>query len=186
MKMIELEKDIESILITEEEIKQKVEELGKRISADYRGKSVLMVCILKGSVVFFSDLVRNIDCNVNFDFMVASSYGNSTETTNTLNVRLDSSQDITGKDVILVEDIIDSGNTLSKLKKMLSERNPASLRIVTLLDKPERRNPDIDISVDYSGFSIPDEFVVGYGLDYAEKYRNIPYIGILKRSVYEK
>jgi len=118
--------------------------------------------------------------------MVASSYGNSTETTNTLNVRLDSSQDITGKDVILVEDIIDSGNTLSKLKKMLSERNPASLRIVTLLDKPERRNPDIDISVDYSGFSIPDEFVVGYGLDYAEKYRNIPYIGILKRSVYEK
>jgi len=186
MKMIELEKDIESILITEEEIKQKVEELGKRISADYRGKSVLMVCILKGSVVFFSDLVRNIDCNVNFDFMVASSYGNSTEITDTLNVRLDSSQDITGKDVILVEDIIDSGNTLSKLKKMLSERNPASLRIVTLLDKPERRNPDIDISVDYSGFSIPDEFVVGYGLDYAEKYRNIPYIGILKRSVYEK
>lgn len=186
MKLIELEKDIESVLITEDEIKSKIEELGKKISDDYCGKSLLAVCILKGSVVFFSDLVRNINCNVSFDFMVASSYGNSTETSNNLNVRLDLSQDISGKDVLLIEDIIDSGNTLSKLKKMLSERNPASLKIVTLLDKPDRRNPEIDMKVDYCGFSIPDEFVVGYGLDYAEKYRNIPYIGVLKRSVYEK
>lgn len=186
MKIAELEKDVESILISEDDINAKVEELGKQISKDYSGKSVLMICILKGSVVFFSDLVRNIDCNVSFDFMVASSYGNSTQTSNSLNIRLDLSQDISGKDVILVEDIIDSGNTLYKLKDLLLERNPASLKIVTLLDKPERRNPDIDIKVDYCGFSIPDEFVVGYGLDYAERYRHIPYVGILKRSVYEK
>ncbi len=186
MNKMDINNDIERVLLSSDEIHSKIKELGEKISEEYSGKSILVICILKGSVVFFSDLIRYIKCDVEFDFMVVSSYGMNSISSNTLDIRLDLSQDIFGKDVLLVEDIIDSGNTLSKIKSELLQRNPSSLKIVTLLDKPDRRNPDIEIEVDYCGFKIPDEFVVGYGLDYAEKYRNIPYIGILKRSVYEK
>ncbi len=186
MKTIELNNDIEHILLNETQIKSKVQELGEQISKDYTGKSIYAVCILKGSTIFFSDLIRNINTDVTFDFMIASTYGLGSTSTNQLEIKLDLSNDIKDKDVLLIEDIIDSGYTLSNLKEMLSKRNPKSLKIVTLLDKPERRKPEISLSVDYCGFSIPDEFVVGYGLDYAEKYRNLPYIGVLKRSVYEK
>ena len=184
MNMPELEKDLAGVLIGEEEIKRKVEELGRQISADYKGKKVLVISILKGAFVFMSDLVRNLDLDVEIDFMVVSSYGSGTESTNSLNIRLDLSRPIDGCDVLIAEDVLDSGNTLSKVKNMLLQRKPASLRIATLLDKPSRRVTPIDI--DYCGFMIPDEFVVGYGLDYAEKYRNLPYIGILDRKVYEK
>ena len=184
MNMPELEKDLAGVLIGEEEIKRKVEELGRQISADYKGKKVWVISILKGAFVFMSDLVRNLDLDVEIDFMVVSSYGSGTESTNSLNIRLDLSRPIDGCDVLIAEDVLDSGNTLSKVKNMLLQRKPASLRIATLLDKPSRRVTPIDI--DYCGFTIPDEFVVGYGLDYAEKYRNLPYIGILDRKVYEK
>ncbi len=184
MSLPNIEQDIERVLVSENEIKNKISEMGKKISEDYKGKKLLVIGILKGSVVFMSDLIRAIDGDVQIDFMVVSSYGSGTETTNSLNIRLDLTRPIDGVDVLIAEDIIDSGNTLSKVKKMLLQRQPASLKIAALLDKPDRRQSHVDI--DYEGFSIPDEFVVGYGLDYAEKYRNLPFIGVLKRSIYEK
>ncbi len=179
-----MENKIEKVLFTEEEIQKKVAEIAKKISEDYEGKKVLMLCILKGSVIFFSDLVRNLDIDCTFDFMVVSSYGNSTSSTGQVMILKDLSYSIEDMDVIIVEDILDTGNTLSYLKKILLQRNPASLKICTFLDKPSRRTQNLE--ADYSGYTIPDEFVVGYGMDYAELYRNLPFVGVLSPSVYTK
>ena len=175
--------DVEKILITKERLEERISELGKTISDDYNGKDILCIGILKGSVVFLSDLIRNITNNVSIDFMTVSSYGNSTESSGEIKIRKDLDTDISGKHILIVEDIVDSGITLSRLKKILLERNPASLKICTLLNKPERRTAEID--VDYIGFDIPNEFIIGYGLDYGEKYRELPFVGVLKREVYE-
>ena len=174
--------DLKSILVTREEITEAVDKLGKAITEDYQGKELLLVGILKGSVVFFADLMRSIDLPVETEFMAVSSYGASTKTTGVVNLVKDLTIDITGKHVLIVEDIVDSGMTLSYLKKYLSTRGAASIKLATLLDKPERRR--VDLHADYSCFTIPDEFVVGYGLDYAEKYRNLPDIGVLDPKVY--
>lgn len=177
--------DIGEILITEKQLQERIKELGAQISKDYEDEEeFLVVGILKGSVVFLSDLIRNIDVHTKIDFMTVSSYGIGSTTTGTITVKKDLDTDIEGKNVLIAEDIIDSGITLSNLVKLLKERNPKSIKICTLLNKPERR--EADIHVDYIGFDIPNEFIVGYGLDYAENYRNIPYIGVLKREVYEK
>ncbi|MBO7253835.1 MAG: hypoxanthine phosphoribosyltransferase [Clostridia bacterium] len=179
-----MENKIEKVLFTEEDIQKKVSEIAKKISEDYKGKKVLMLCILKGSVIFFSDLVRNLDIDCTFDFMVVSSYGNLTSSTGQVMILKDLSYSIEDMDVIIVEDILDTGNTLSYLKKILLQRNPASLKICTFLDKPSRRTQNLE--ADYSGYTIPDEFVVGYGMDYAELYRNLPFVGVLSPSVYSK
>ena len=176
--------DIDHILLTEEEISAKVDELAKQLNEKYRGKNVLCVCILKGSTIFFSDLTRKLDFPVQFDFMIASSYANSTVSSGVLNIKKDLEQSLDGKHVIVIEDILDTGNTLFHLKNELLSRNPESFAICCLLDKPSRRT--IDISADYIGFTIPDEFVVGYGLDFDENYRQLPYIGVLKSECYEK
>ena len=174
--------DLSKVLVTREEIHEAVKKLGQQITADYQGKEPMLVGILKGAVVFYSDLIREIDLPLKTDFMVVSSYGRSTETTGVVKIIKDLSVNITGSDVLIVEDIVDSGITLSYLKNMLKDRGAASIKIATLLDKPARRR--VDLKADYSCFEIPDEFVVGYGLDYAEKYRNLPYIGILKPRIY--
>ncbi|MBR5485756.1 MAG: hypoxanthine phosphoribosyltransferase [Oscillospiraceae bacterium] len=179
-----MKNDILKVLISEEEIAAKVNELGKRISEDYKGKNLLMVSVLKGSIVFMADLMRSIDVHARIDFMSVSSYGNSTKSSGIVKINKDLDINLEGYDLLLVEDILDSGRTLSYLIDMLKPRNPASIRIATLLDKPERRQANI--KADYSCFSVPDEFVVGYGLDFGEKYRNLPYIGVLKPEVYEK
>jgi len=174
--------DIKEVLITEETLHQKVAELGAQISADYKDKNLLMVSVLKGSVVFMADLLRAITIPVAIDFMAVSSYGSGTKSSGVVRILKDLDRPLEGLDLLLVEDILDSGVTLSYLREMLKDRNPRSVRIATLLDKPSRRTANI--SPDYSGFSIPDEFVVGYGLDYDEHYRNLPFVGILKPSVY--
>lgn len=163
------------VMISEEEIANKVEELAKQIEKDYKGEQLLVVGILKGASVFVSDLIRKMDLDVNIDFMSVSSYGNGTESSGTVRILKDLDVDIAGKNVLIVEDIIDSGLTLSNLVKELKIRNPKSLKLCTLLDKPERRSSNIP--VDYVGFVIEDKFIVGYGIDWAEKYRNLPYIG---------
>ncbi len=175
--------NIERILLSEKEIAAKVTELGARISRDYKDKNLLLVGVLKGSMVFMSDLMRAIDINCRIDFMCVSSYGALTRSSGQARIVMDLKTQISEYDVIIVEDILDSGLTLYNLKQLLLTRNPKSFAIATLLDKPSRRKSDV--TADYSGFSIPDEFVVGYGLDYGENFRNLPYIGILKRSVYE-
>lgn len=174
--------DLSKILVTEEEIKAAVKKLGQQITADYQGKAPMVIGILKGAVVFYSDLIREIDLPLRTDFMALSSYGSATKTTGVVKVMKDLDRDIVGQDVLIVEDIVDSGMTLSYLKKMLSDRGAASIKIVTLLDKPARRR--VDLKADYFCFEIPDEFVVGYGLDYDEKYRNIPDIGVLHPRIY--
>ncbi len=175
--------DLKSILVTREEIAEAVSKLGRRITEDYQNsRDLLLVGILKGSVVFFSDLMRAIDLPVKTEFMAVSSYGAATKTSGVVNLVKDLTVDITGMDVLIVEDIVDSGMTLSYLKKYLSTRGAASIKIATLLDKPERRR--VDLKADYFCFTIPDEFVVGYGLDYAEKYRNLPDIGVLSPRIY--
>ena len=176
-----MEKDIQSVLITEEELKAKVREIGAKISEDYKGKEPIFVGVLKGCFVFMSDLVRSVSINCSMDFMAVSSYS-GTKTTGAVKINKDLSEDICGKDVIIVEDILDSGVTLNYLKNYLMVRRPASIRIVTLMDKPSRRKADV--FADYSCFEVPDAFVVGYGLDYNEKYRNLPYVGILRSEVY--
>ena len=176
-----MEKDIQSVLITEEALQAKVREIGARISEDYKGREPIFVGILKGCFVFMSDLVRSVSINCSMDFMAVSSYS-GTKTTGAVKINKDLSEDICGKDVIIVEDILDSGVTLNYLKNYLMVRRPASIRIVTLMDKPSRRKADV--YADYSCFEVPDAFVVGYGLDYNEKYRNLPYVGILKPEVY--
>ncbi len=178
-----MHEDVERILISEQELDAKVSELAKKISRDYAGKTVLVVTLLKGGVMFAVDLMRKLTVPVEIDFMSVSSYGASSKSSGIVKVDKDLDNSIKGKDVLLVEDIIDSGLTLNYVREMLLGREPASLKICTILDKPSRRKTQV--AVDYTGFEIPDEFVVGYGLDYAQKHRNLPYVGILKRSVYE-
>ncbi len=175
--------DVEKVLLTEEEIGQINKKLGAQITKDFFGKDLIVVGILKGCVVFFSDLIRNIDLDFQIDFMVVSSYGNTTESSGMVQILKDLSVDIKGKNVLVVEDIVDSGVTLHNVKNVFLKRGAAEVKICTFLDKPARRKTDI--TVDYIGCSIPDEFVIGYGLDYAEKYRNLPYLGVLKRQIYE-
>ena len=166
-----------STLITKEEIDAKIKEIAKQIERDYEGKDIHFICVLKGEVMFMVDLARAINKNVYLHFMDVSSYGDSTESSGNIKILMDLDESIKDKNVIIVEDIIDSGRTLSVLKKILLSRGPESLKICTLLDKPDRRVAEVDI--DYTGFKIPDEFVVGCGLDYAQKYRNLDYIGII-------
>ena len=180
-----MDQDILEILYSEEELKRRVAVLGEQISRDYADKdNVVLVGILRGSYIFMADLSRSITIPCRIDFMAASSYGKGTSSSGQIEIKKDLSDPIQNAHVILVEDILDSGNTLDYLTKILTARNPASIRICTLLDKPERRVKPI--TADYYGFLVPDAFVVGYGLDYAEEYRNLPYIGILKQEVYEK
>ena len=179
-----MNQDLERIMITEEQIAGRVREVAVQLDKLYEGRRPVVVCILKGSVMFFSDLIRHMETPLELDFMAVSSYGCGTTSTGCLQVKKDLTTDIAGRDVLIVEDIIDSGNTLYNLKKLLNSRSPSSVNIVTLLDKPERREAPME--PEYTCFVIEDEFVVGYGMDYAEEYRNLPYIGVLKRSVYEK
>jgi hypoxanthine phosphoribosyltransferase len=174
--------DLKEILYPEKEIKARVSALAKQIEQDYRGKSPMLVSILKGSFIFMADLVRDMDIDCTIDFMIVSSYGTKSKSTGAVKIIKDLDVDIEGKDILLVEDILDSGLTLSYIKGILQAKKPASVRICTLLDKPSRRTAAI--TADYIGFTIPDEFIVGYGLDYAEKYRNLPDIGVLDPSVY--
>ena len=179
-----MHQDIKEILLTEEQIAARVHELGAQITKDYAGKTILMCGILNGAVTFFTDLARCIDGPVYFDFMSCSSYGSSTTSSGVLKIRKDLDNDVKDKDVLIVEDIIDTGVTLSHLVPMLKERGARSVKLATLLSKPARRQ--VEVPVDYNGFEIPDAFVVGYGLDYESRYRNLPYIGILKEEVYSK
>ncbi len=175
---------LEKVLISKEELNRRICEIAKTLDGDYKGKRPLMVAILKGSVMFFTDLIREMKTDLEIDFMSISSYGNGVKSSGEVKMIKDLDGKIEGKDVIIVEDIVDSGYTMKYLKNLLEARNPSSIRICALLDKPSRR--ETDVQVDYKGFEVGNEFVVGYGLDYASFYRNIPFIGILKRSVYEK
>ena len=166
------------VYLSEKEVDRRIRELGEQISKDYEGKSVYLLCILKGSSFFTCELAKRITQPVYVDFMSVSSYGSGTKSSGVVKIVKDLDISVEDKDVIIIEDIVDSGNTLSYLKKLIASRNPASLRLCTLLDKPDRRVADVD--VDYTGFQIPDEFVVGYGMDYDQKYRNLPYIGIMR------
>lgn len=166
------------VLVSEQEVDARIEELGKKISEDYAGKQVHLICILKGGVFFMCELAKRITIPVSLDFMSVSSYGDGTSSSGIVKIAKDLDESLEGKDVIIVEDIIDSGRTLYYLMDILQKRNPKSMRLCTLLDKPERRVRDV--KVDYVGFNIPDEFVVGYGLDYDQKYRNLPYIGVVE------
>ena len=177
-----MKKAIKEVLLTEEEITTRVKELGEEISKDYQGQDLLLVGILKGAVIFMAELCKNIDLPITIDFMAVSSYGNSSRSTGEVKIVKDLDFSVEGKDVLIVEDIIDTGLTLAYLTDNLRKRGANSVRIVTLLDKPDRRN--IEVKVDYLGFSIPDEFVIGYGLDYAELYRNLPFVASLKEEIY--
>ena len=177
-----MHKDVEQILYTEEELRKRVKELGCQITADYAGRSPLLISVLRGSYIFMADLTRSINLDVTVDFMAVSSYGAGTVSSGQVEIKKDLSDSIEGKDLIVVEDILDSGNTLYYLLDVLRARRPASIRICTLMDKPGRRTKPI--KADYVGFTIPDAFIVGYGLDWAEKYRNLPYVGVLKSGVY--
>lgn len=177
-----MHQDCERIMLSEEEIKARVEEIAKQITSDYKGTRPLAISILKGSLIFFADLIRDIDLPMELDFMAVSSYGSGTTSSGQLKIKKDCDSDVRGRDVIIVEDIIDSGFTLSNLKRVLIERGAKTVKIVTLLDKFARRT--VAIEPDYSCFQIEDEFVIGYGLDYNENYRALPYVGILKRSLY--
>ena len=174
--------DIQEVLFSEEQLKNRVQEIARQITADYQGKEIMLISVLRGSFVFMADLCRAIDLPCTLDFMAVSSYGKGTKSSGQVQITKDLSEDITDRHIIVVEDILDSGNTLSYLLKILENRHPASIRLCTLLDKPDRRVKPVQVH--YSGFTLPDAFVVGYGLDYAEKYRNLPYIGILKPRVY--
>ena len=167
-------------LISKEEISEKVKELALQIDNDYKEEKILLVGLLRGSVIFLSDLVRELKTEATLDFMVVSSYGNELQSSRDVKIKKDLEEDISGRNVIIVEDIIDTGHTLKKVLEMLKIRNPKSIKICTLLDKPERR--EVKIEVDYTGFKIPDEFVVGYGIDFAQKHRDLPYIGIVKKE----
>ncbi|MBQ2701520.1 MAG: hypoxanthine phosphoribosyltransferase [Clostridia bacterium] len=182
--MTEKHQNVEYVMLNEEQIETRVKELAQQLDKLYEGRTPVVVCILKGSVLFFSDLIKNMKTSLTIDFMSVSSYGSGTKSTGEVVIKKDLSTDIQGRDVLIVEDIIDSGNTLYNLKRLLNGRSPKSVNIVTLLDKPQRR--EVPIEPEYTGFTIEDEFVIGYGLDYDEEYRNLPYVGVLKRSVYEK
>ena len=179
-----LEQDIKKILISHDEIVTATRELGQKITEDYQGKNPILVGILKGSVPFMAELIKHIDTHIELDFMLVSSYHGGTSSSGVINIIKDMDQDIKGRDILFVEDIIDTGKTLKSLKELFEGRQPASVKIATLLDKPEGRL--VEIEADYTCFTIPNEFVVGYGLDYDENYRNLPYIGVLKEEVYSK
>lgn len=179
-----MEQDIKKVLISREEIERKIDEVAEQISQDYADKDLLLVGILKGSVVFLADLMRRLSIHAQIDFMSVSSYGSGTKSSGVVKIIKDLDIDLHNKDLLIVEDILDSGKTLHYITKMLSDRGTASIRIATLLDKPERRKAPL--TPDYCCFNVPDEFVVGYGLDYDEQYRNLPYIGVLKPEVYTK
>lgn len=179
-----MEKDIQQVLITQEQIRQRIAELGEQISAEYAGKNPLVIGVLKGVVVFFSDMIRQIKVPCEIDFLWVSSYS-GTNSTHKINVRQDASADIKGRHVLILEDIYDTGSSLNFTYNYVMERQPASVKICTLLDKPARRNPEISLKADYVGFEVPNAFVVGYGLDYNEKYRNLPYVGILDPKAYQ-
>jgi hypoxanthine phosphoribosyltransferase len=174
--------DIESVLLTEVQVRDRIRELGAEISRDYEGRPVLLVAVLRGAALFIADLAREITCPVEIDFMAVSSYGSSTKSSGVVRILKDLDEQIEGRDVLVVEDILDTGLTLKYLLKNLASRKPASLEVVTLLSKEGKQR--VPISCKYVGFSVPDEFVVGYGLDFAERYRNLPYIGVLKPSAY--
>ncbi len=176
------DKDIKEVLVSTEALAARIREMGEEISADYAGKDILMVGVLRGAVIFMADLARAISRPVTIDFMAVSSYGASTNSSGVVRIIKDLDEDVAGKHLLIVEDIIDSGLTLKYLYENLKSRGPASVKICTLLSKPSRRK--VDVPVDYNGFTIPDDFVVGYGLDYAEKYRNLPYVGVLKPAAY--
>jgi hypoxanthine phosphoribosyltransferase len=177
-----MKEDIKEILFSKEQLEETVKNLGRQISEDYKGKKLVLVSVLKGSVVFMADLMRNITIPCEIDFMAVSSYGKDTKTSGNVKIIKDLDRSVENMDLLIVEDILDSGRTLSYLTELLRQRNANSIKICTLLDKPDRR--EADIKADYVGAQIPDAFVVGYGLDYAERYRNLPYVGILKPSVY--
>lgn len=177
-----MEHDIQEVLFSEEQLARRIEEIAEQINRDYADKEILLVSVLRGSFIFMADLARKITRPCRIDFMSVSSYGKSTTSSGQVQITKDLSEDISGLHVIVIEDILDSGNTLSYLLRILEQRHPASIRLCTLLDKPDRRK--VEVAVHYSGFTIPDAFVVGYGLDYAERYRNLPYIGILKPEIY--
>ena len=166
-----------SVLLSEEEVDKRIQKIGEIISKDYEGKEIHLICVLKGGVFFMCELAKRITVPVSMDFMAISSYGSDTKSSGIIKIVKDLDDSITGKDVLVVEDIVDSGRTLSYLLDLLKDRKPNSMKLCTLLDKPDRRV--VDVHVDYTGFQIPDEFVVGYGLDYAQKYRNLPYIGVV-------
>lgn len=178
-----VERDIEKILLSKDQIEARVKELGEQISNDYEGKDLIAVGILRGSVVFFSDLMRQVKIPMEIDFMAVSSYGKGSTSSGSVQIKYDMQEDIRGKHLLIIEDIIDSGWTLHNLMEQLRGRKPESINICCLLNKPDRR--EVEVPVKYIGFDIPDEFVVGYGLDYASKYRNYEHVGVLKRSVYE-
>ena len=180
-----MKNDIQQILLTEEQIQARIAQLGEELSAEYAGKNPIVIGVLKGVVVFYADMIRALNVPCEMDFMCVSSYRGTQSTGKTV-VKLDVSADIKGRHVLILEDIFDTGNSLSFVCQHLRAKEPASLKICTLLDKPERRNPNVTLQADYVGFTIPNAFVVGYGLDYNEKYRNLPYVGILKPEVYEK
>ena len=175
--------DIERVLFSQQELQKKVEELGAQITRDYEGKEPICIGVLKGCFVFMADLMRAVNLRCQIDFMAVSSYGRGTTSSGNVQINKDLSYDIAGRDIIIVEDILDSGVTLNYLIGYLNNRNPRSIKIVTLFDKPSRRKAPV--KADYFGYEVPDAFIVGYGLDYAEKYRNLPYIGILKPEIYE-
>lgn len=177
-----LQKDIEKVLISEEELQNKIQELGESLTAEYQDKFPLLIGVLKGAMPFMADLMKRIDSYVEIDFMDVTSYGNATVSSGEVKIVKDLNTSVEGRDIIIIEDIIDSGLTLSYLVDLFKYRKAKSIKIVTLLDKPSGRK--VDLKADYVGFEVPDAFVVGYGLDYAEKYRNLPYIGVLKPSVY--
>lgn len=174
--------DIQEVMYTEEQLQAKIKELGETLSRDYEGRNPLVICVLKGAFIFMADLVKNMTIHLELDFMAVSSYGSATKSSGVVKILKDLDAPIEGRDVLIVEDIIDSGLTLSYLIDVLERRNANSIRVVTLFDKPSRRT--VDLEADYKGFEVPDEFIVGYGLDYGEKYRNLPFIGILKPEVY--
>ncbi len=178
-----MDRDVEQILYSEEELRARVSQLAAEITRDYTGKTPVIVGVLRGSFVFMADLVRQIPLPAQLEFMSVSSYGSGTASSGRLNIRMDLETDIQDRDVLLVEDILDSGNTLTNLMRQLQSRGPRSLKLCVLLDKPDRHMKEVP--VDYLGFSIPDAFVVGYGLDFDQRYRNLPYIGILKPEIYE-
>lgn len=179
-----MKEDIQEVLFTNEVLIKKIKELAEQINKDYEGKELVVVGILKGSVIFAAELIKNITIKCEIDFMSVSSYGNATETSGVVRILKDLDNDIEGKHVLLVEDIVDTGTTLKYLLKYLKARKAESIEIVSLLNKPVRRKVDLDVK--YIGFEVPDGFIVGFGIDYAEKYRNLPYIGILKPEIYEK
>ena len=180
---MKLDENIQEVLVSEKQLKKRIKEMAEEITRDYAGKAPLMVSILRGSVIFMADLVRQIDLPITMDFMVVSSYGAGTVSSGLVNIKKDLEEDIRGRDVIIVEDILDTGNTLVKLTAELLRREPATLKLCVMLDKPSRRTTPI--KADYVGFSIPDAYVVGFGLDFDQGYRQLPYVGVLKPEIYE-